>query len=328
MDPLTKNNFHWSHIQEVGTLSGLRLLHITHKYCGRKFLSLLLAPIVIYFFLFKSVARKSSLEYLRQHANTFPEKWQKPPGNFQTLKHFYIFSESIVDKLLAWCTDIDSERFIINDINSVETLLRDKRGQLIIGSHFGNLEYCRGFMQRYKNKVINILVHDKHSTNYNTLMQQLNPDSRLNIFQVEDFDVGSMLLIKNKIDNGEWVFIAGDRTPLSGSTHTTPVNFLGKTAQLPIGPYLLAKGLHCPVKLMFSYCDYFSKGKPIYFDLVEFSEELTIDRKHRDRHLQSYAQQFAKQLEIRCKNSPYHWFNFYHFWPPQYAHEENHHVGS
>jgi predicted LPLAT superfamily acyltransferase len=213
--------------------------------------------------------------------------------------------------------EIDADNFVIDNPERIEALMADDRGQLIIGSHMGNLEYCRGFMHRYKNKSINILVHDQHSQNYNTLMQQLNPDSRLNVFQVSEFNIPTMLSIKAKIDAGEWVFIAGDRSPLSGTERTADVEFLGHTAQLPIGPYMLAKGLGCPVKLMFSYCDYFSKGKPVHFEVVNFSDRVTLDRKLRDQQIQAYAQQFADELSAQCQKSPYQWFNFYDFWADQ-----------
>jgi predicted LPLAT superfamily acyltransferase len=44
----------------------------------------------------------------------------------------------------------------------------------------------------------------------------------------------------------ELISIAGDRVPLKGE-NTIPVNFLGAQANLPVGPYLLARALGCPL---------------------------------------------------------------------------------
>jgi len=247
---------HWSNIAEAGTLFGLQFLRFVHQVFGRWLVTVFLMPTVVYFMLFRGDSRRASQDFLQAHFARYPNYWQKPPGWFDSAKHFYVFAETVVDKLLSWFIDIDVDDFVIEHPERIEELMQDTRGQLIIGSHMGNLEYCRGFMHRYKDKHINILVHDKHSQNYNTIMQQLNPDSRLHVFQVAEFDVPTMLKIKAKIDAGEWVFIAGDRSPLSGVERTVEVDFMGRTAQLPIGPYMLAKGLGCPVKLMFSYCDY------------------------------------------------------------------------
>jgi len=305
---------HWSSIKEAGTLFGLQFLRFIHRVFGRWLVSLMLLPTVAYFMLFRPISRKSSQRYLQNHYSIYPDKWQAKPGLLDTAKHFYVFAQTVVDKLLSWFIEIDVDKFVIEHPDRIDQLMSDTRGQLIIGSHMGNLEYCRGFMQRYRSKVINILVHDKHSENYNTLMQQLNPDSRLNVFQVTEFDISTMLKIKAKIDAGEWVFIAGDRSPLSGQERTVPVQFLGKEAQLPIGPYMLAKGLGCPVKLMFSYCDYANKDQAVHFEVIAFEEKITLDRKNREQDIQAYAQRFANELEVQCAKAPLQWFNFYDFW--------------
>jgi len=309
----------WASIKEAGTLFGLQFLRFIYTVFGRWLVSLALLPTVAYFLIFRTQTRKASQAFLANHYQQYPEYWKAEPTLFDTARHLYVFAETVVDKLLSWFVEIDVDKFEIRHPERIDAIMADTRGQLIIGSHMGNLEYCRGFMQRYREKVINILVHDKHSQNYNTLMQQFNPESRLNVFQVEDFDIPTMLLIKSKIEDGEWVFVAGDRSPLSGAERTVTVNFMGKTAQLPIGPYMLAKGLACPVKLMFSYCDYDAKRKDqkVHFEIVPFAEKLTLDRRERNNQLQAYAQQFANELEKKCAEAPYQWFNFYDFWGDQ-----------
>jgi predicted LPLAT superfamily acyltransferase len=307
---------HWASVRESGTLFGLRFLRFIHDVFGRWLVSLMLLPTVAYFLIFRPLARHSSQDFLKTHYEQYPVYWKSQPNIWNTVLHMQTFAETVVDKLLSWSVNLDIDQFVIENPQHVEALRKDPRGQLIIGSHMGNLEYCRGFMHRYKNKVVNILVHDKHSKNYNALMQELNPESRLNVFQVEEFDIPTMLLIKSKIDAGEWVFIAGDRSPLSGVERTALVEFFGRKAYFPIGPYMLAKGLGCPVKLMFSYCDYRAnkKDQKIHFQVVPFAEKVIIDRNKRDEQLQAYAQQFARELERQCAKVPYQWFNFYDFW--------------
>jgi len=305
---------HWASIQEAGTLFGLKFLWGIHKLLGRKAVSLLLYPTVIYFIIFRPMSRAASLDFLRTHAKAYPERWQRKPTILHSARHFREFAETVVDKLLAWYVHIDAENFDIDNPAAIEELMADHRGQLVIGTHMGNLEYCRGFMQRYRDKVINILIYDKHAANYAAIMQALNPDSRLNIFQVDDFEVDTMLKLKAKIDQGEWVFIAGDRIPLTGLSRTVDVSFLGRTAPLPIGPFLLAKALACPVKLMFAYRDYSSKDERVFFEVVSFAEKIELTRKSRMQEIQQYAQRFANELERHCAKVPYQWFNFFPFW--------------
>ncbi len=311
----SKTQQHWSTFREAGTLFGLRFLHMVYTYGGRGLLSIMLVPVALYFVLLRPPSRRASLNFLRTHQQFFPEQWDRKPGYIDVVRHFKQFAETVVEKLLAWHIELEADEFDVQNPEVIEDLMNDSRGQLIIGTHMGNLEYCRGFMQRYRKKVINILIYDKHSGNFAQMMQRLNPDSRLNVFQVDEFDVSTMLKLKTKIDQGEWVFIAGDRIPLTGLERTVQVEFMGRPAPLPIGAYMLAKALACPVKLMFAYryADAANRDK-VRFEVVPFTEKLTLDRRNRDAELQRYAQQFATEFEKQCAMVPYQWFNFYEFW--------------
>ena len=305
---------HWASLREAGTLAGFRFLLFAHRWLGRGGLSVLLAPVIVYFVIGRPVARRASLDFLRTHQRYFPQQWQTRPGYWQVVRHFKQFADAILDKLLAWSSDLSMDEFDVVNPIQLDQLMNDDRGQLIIGTHMGNLEYCRGFMQRYHEKIINILVYDKHAANFVDMMRRVNPDSRLNIFQVDEFDVATMLRLQNKVESGEWVFIAGDRVPLDGLLRTTEVEFLGRPAALPIGPYMLAKALACPVSLMFAYRQDQHPQRKIRFEVVPFAERVTLARRQREHDLQRYAQQFADQLQAQCQRVPYQWFNFFDFW--------------
>ncbi|NVK56211.1 MAG: acyltransferase [Alteromonadaceae bacterium] len=308
---------HWSQTNEAGTLAGMRFVYFLYRVFGRWIFTLIMYPVALYFVLCRADQRKASLKYLRAHYLSCPEMWSGKPNYWHVLVHFHRFAEVILDKILGWMDEIKESDFALTSPAAVEKLLNDSRGQLIIGSHFGNLEFCRGFMHRYNhhNKIINILLYDKHAGNFVKMMQSQSDASRMNIFQVDEFDVTTIMMLKEKVDAGEWVFIAGDRIPLSGINRTVNVNFLGAKAPLPIGPYMLAKALGCPVKLMFAYRSPKVSHK-VLFDVSELCDKLIINRKSREQDLTGYAQQFADKLEEHCLESPYQFFNFYDFWQP------------
>lgn len=301
---------HWSRLSESGTATGMLFLHRIHRLFGRGVFNVLLVPVAGYFLLSNSIARKASLDFLRTHAEAYPDYWTHTPGYRDVFRHFYAFGQSILDKLLAWGSPLHESEFEIADEKQLSEFMAKENGQLIIGSHLGNLEYCRGFVQRYKSKTINALVYDQHSANFVHVMQKLYPASRIHIYQVNDLDIPLILNLKSKIDAGEWLFIAGDRTPLSGEARTVPVNFLQRQAQLPIGPYMLAKVLQCEVQLMFSY----RKQQKVYFELVPFAQQVSLPRQNLEGALQEYAQQYAQALEAQCARAPLQWFNFYPYW--------------
>lgn len=301
---------HWARMRETGTLLGLRFLYRINQVFGRWVFTFILFFVSGYFVMTRPEFRRASQDYLRTHFVFFPDRWSRVPGLKNTFDHFRSFGEAILDKALAWSTHITEESFHFVNRDAIDDILDDDRGQLIVGTHLGNLEYCRGFMRDNNSKIINILTYDRHSANFARAMEAINPASRLNIFQVDELDVPMILTLKARIDNGEWLFIAGDRIPVDGYQRTVNVNFMGRTTALPIGPYLLANTLACPVKLMFAY----RQNKKITVDLIPFADTIALDRKSRNIQIQQFAQQFAFELEKQCEAVPYQWFNFYDFW--------------
>lgn len=301
---------HWSRLREAGTYSGLKFLLLVHRLFGRKGFSLVLYGVALYFALFRPVARQASREFLTTHYKMHPSAWTRPPNLLHVVKHFYAFGQSVLDKLLGWVAPISAEEFAIANPEALSALLDDPQGQLIIGSHLGNLEYCRGFMQRYKSKPINVLLYDRHAANFVRMMQSHSPQSRVHVYQVDELDIPTLLKLREKIDAGEWLFIAGDRVPVTGDQRTTVVEFLGRPARLPIGPYMLAKTLQCKVKLMFSY----RLKSQVRFEVIAFSDGIDLPRNHREAAVQAYAQCFASELQRQCLDAPFQWFNFFPFW--------------
>jgi predicted LPLAT superfamily acyltransferase len=224
--------------------------------------------------------------------------------------HFLAFGEAILDKILGWTRDISEDEFDVINRTVLDTILADKRGQLIIGSHFGNLEFCRGFMSRNVDIPVNALIFDQHSGNFAHLMERTNPQSRVNLYQVTELDIPTIMTLKAKIDRGEWIVIVADRIPVGNSQRTVKVDFLGRPASFPIGPYILAATLQCPVNLMFAY----RYEKSVTVEFVRVAEKIKLARSHRQTQLQQLAQDFALHLQMHVRRAPLQWFNFYPFW--------------
>jgi predicted LPLAT superfamily acyltransferase len=89
------------------------------------------------------------------------------------------------------------------------------------------------------------------------------------------------------------------------------VEFLGKTAKFPQGPFILSGLLECPVYLIFCLRD--ANGcYRIY--LEKFSDSLKVKRKGREAALNGIVTSYAARLEHYCGLAPLQWTNFYDFW--------------
>lgn len=301
---------HWASIGEAGALSGLRIMVWVYRVFGKAVFNIVLVPVMVYFLVRRPLARRASREYLQRVWNQYPDSLPRQPNLWTTFRHFFYFGQSLLDKFVAWAeppSDIameDRERELL--FSAVES----GRGCLVVGSHFGNLEYSRGIAFRHPHLVFNILIYDQHAANFAELLAKSVPESRLNLIQVTDLDLDCALQLRDKVDAGEWLLIAGDRVPLGDSDNVCAATFFGEEADFPIGPYVLASLLRCPVYLM--HCFYKEGEYKLGFEL--FADEVRPSRVNHRRTYAADVQRFATALETQVRRSPLQWFNFFDFW--------------
>ncbi|MEZ4616959.1 MAG: hypothetical protein R2867_15845 [Caldilineaceae bacterium] len=90
------------------------------------------------------------------------------------------------------------------------------------------------------------LVHTRHAERFNRLLENLSPGHGVRLLEVAQTDPAFASKLAERIEAGELVAVAGDRVPVTAS-QTVEAQFLGHTAQFPVGPYVLAALLHCPL---------------------------------------------------------------------------------
>lgn len=301
----TSGTRHWAHIGESTFTAGMRLLFWIGRVFGRWPFRAVLYPVIAWYVLTKPIARRASSDYLRRVA-AFDAHSGIKPGGRAVLQHFATFAESILDKMLLWGGLFDVGSTSLHR----ETLLTGRiaagRGGLLICAHLGNLELCRVLARRQPGLKITVLVHTKHAQAFNQVLAKLDPSSQLNLMQVTEISPATAVILAEKVAHGEFVVIAGDRIPVSPNPRVAVVPFLGAPAPFPVGPYVLASLLQCPVYLIFSIrCE-------LHFELLR--ESVSLPRKTRDQALAELAAAYAARLEHYCMRAPLQWFNFYSFW--------------
>jgi predicted LPLAT superfamily acyltransferase len=300
---------HWAQMEERGIIWGMLVLLKVNLWFGSKVLRIFLYPVVSYYWLTNSKSRQASLEYLQRVSAYLPESEIKP-GLYASYQHFICFANAIIDKLTAWSGALSLQDIEFHGQEAMRQHVKKKQGLLILGSHLGNLEVGRVFAYMGKKVTVNVLVHTKHAEKFNTLLNRYAEAGTMNLIQVTELNAATAMLLQDKIDAGELVVIAADRTPVTGPSRVTKADFLGKSALFPQGPFLLASLLKCPVYTLFCLKEH--DKQVIYLD--HFSDGISLPRKHRDALIQGYAQNFADRLQHYCLQEPMQWFNFYDFW--------------
>ncbi|AKJ40700.1 glycosyltransferase family 2 protein [Pragia fontium] len=310
-----KDETHWSQTHERKGLWGIRLMVKTYRLFGRRAFNLLLYPVIGFYWLTGNRQRQASEHYLQRLKNYAADQKLTLPAHLTSYRHFMRFGEAMLDKLACWLGDIKLDQVDFPDKGQCLQQLERQQGTLILGSHLGDLEVCRALGELSFDVKINALVFTQHAARFNQVMQEINPDSNINMIQVSSWGPEVAILLKQKLDNGEWVAIVGDRTSISNHHRQNEqriiwADFLGKPAPFPLGPFVLASVLRCPVYLMFGLKP---DGKfRIHFE--KFADPLILPRENRQQAIQQTVERYASRLEHYSLTSPLDWFNFYDFW--------------
>ena len=300
---------HWAHISEVTSVKGIKALFVVHRLFGRWPFRLFVYPAVLFYILRHPLARVSSRTYLTRVYRTMSGHRQ-PATLWDSVRHFGAFSENILDKLRIWAGELKAGDVEFHNYDVINEHVVAGRGGLIIVAHLGNVEVCRALPTRKNGIRMTVLIHTKHAETFNRMLAELDPASTLNILQVTEISADTIIRLKERVDRGEYIVIAGDRVPIANRPRVAPAPFLGETAGFPVGPYVLASLLQCPTYLLFCIPE---RGTyQAYFE--SFHERIVLPRASRDAALGQLATEFAARLAHYCRLAPLQWFNFYDFW--------------
>jgi len=302
---------HWARIGETSFLGGMRFLHWVYRHGGRRVFRFFLIFPIGWYFLFNGLARRSSLEYLERLHETSGGATPAPTWR-NALRHFYCFGETLLDKVLA--VDVREQTPDLTRAEGLEAFhsaIDAGRGALIVTAHFGNLLLLRRIGRGHRRHVrITLLIHTRHAERFQRILDSLDPGRGIDLMQVDSLDISGAMALSERIAAGGIVAITGDRVPVTERGATTTAPFLGRDAQFPVGPYVLAAALGCPVFMMFSART--DDGFSVSIDLL--ADPLVLPRKEREAAIRRHLGLFVATLTRECQKHPFQWFNFYPFW--------------
>jgi len=294
----------WEEQNEFGTERGIKILLFVLRHFGRYPFYVLLVPVVLFIFLFNGPARRASLDYWKRMR---PE--QTPLKNYaSSLKHFWNFALSMVDRLQIASNEFDFSKLIIHGQDALHEDLNSGRGVVVIGSHLGTMDACKAVGEN-ADYGVTAIVHTLNAVKFNRQLQAATEQTRTHFIQVENFGIDTAIELSDRISQGELIAITGDRQAHK-SGRGTRVNFMGDSATFPEGPFILAGLLKAPVYYIFCYRT--AQGIEIHVERV--GERLRFSRKSRADDIRRTIEHFADRLAFHTKRAPYQWFNFCNFW--------------
>ncbi|MFT3711035.1 MAG: hypothetical protein QM817_25695 [Archangium sp.] len=291
----------WRSVPEAGTLLGVRLVAGMYRLFGRTAAGALLWCIAWHFALFGRVQRAASKDFLKRIGR---------PGTLRAVhSHIWNFARVALDRLLFLLGDVEGLVVERHGHEHVMRLAESKKGALLLGAHLGSFEAMRMLAASYDVPLL-VIADFANARRVNALLEQLAGNVRVRLLELDPEDPLGLLKVKEAIDRGELVAMLGDRrTDREGRDISVP--FLGGTARFPIGPYVLAHVLQCPVYFVAALFE-----APARYDVfcVPLSERVELPRKNRQSRLELEVANYARVLEDFTRRSPLNWFNFFPFW--------------
>lgn len=291
---------HWTDKGERGSAWLIHVVVWLARSAGRTVCLVLLYPIVLYFFLTDSIARRSSAEFL-QTVHRRKIRWR------DVFAHIYSFATTLLDRVFMAAGDFDKLDVTIEGLDLVDQALQAGRGCVLLGSHLGSFDLLLLAGRAMGGRKVNVMMRVDPRSRLRRIAGI--DDSAFNLIPLGRPD--SYLQAHDALSLGGVVAILADRT--DGATGL-PVRFMDRMTAMPIAPHILAARCSAPVLMFFGL---YEKGNRYRITFVECGKSATPTCRGTD--LQPVVDTYAAVLERYARRYPLNWFNFYPYWEKEGA---------
>jgi len=274
---------------------GYKIFIYVIKVLGLKAAYLLVRFVMVYFVFFVPKSTKASYNYFRKVLGQ---------GFFKSLRsvfrNYYLFGQTLIDKTTVMGGMGGRFTFNHDGLDYLNDLATQKTGAILISAHIGNYEMAGHLLDRL-DVPVNIVMYDAEHQKIKDLLADVYGDRPVNIIPIIDNDFSHIISIKNALDRKEVICLHGDRY-VEGN-QTIEVDFMGRKALFPYGPFLLINKFKVPYSMVFAV-----KESDTHYHF--FASKPQVSTGKMDDVLKNYIQ----AVEEKIQAYPEQWFNFYDFW--------------
>ena len=279
-----------------GTVLGYKIFVFFMKKVGIGAAYFILYFVAAYFCFFSKDSTKSIYYYLRHRL-----KYSKLKSVFGIFKSYYVFGQTILDKIAISSGLSDSFTYESDGVHFINETLKAKKGGVLISAHVGNFEISEHFFGILEeNASISLLTTDVEHTAIKEYLDSVRKKSNIKLILIKE-DLSHIFEVNAALARNEIVCITGDRY-VKGSKFLTE-ELLGKEAKFPAGPFMLASRLNVPVLFV-----YVMKETNKHYHLYARKSQA----KHRDA--QALLKEYTQSITWMLKKHPLQWFNYFDFW--------------
>jgi predicted LPLAT superfamily acyltransferase len=278
---------------------GYRIFVVVLRKLGLSPAYALLRFVAAYYFLFSGKSTRVLLHYFRDRLGY--SGWKAKKAVYST---YYQFGQTLIDKVAVMAGLNPDLSFDFDGEEWLHQMVKEGRGGLLLSAHVGNWEIAGHLLKRLK-APINVVMYDGEEQQIKEYLETVTGVRNMKLILIRD-DMSHIFAINQALERNELVCIHADRFLEGNKTHSA--QFLGKTANFPLGPFLLAASLQVPVSFVYAFKEsnrhyHFFASPPVHYTSGTRQERLT-----------KALQDFVVETEQKLRLYPTQWFNFYDFW--------------
>jgi predicted LPLAT superfamily acyltransferase len=252
--------------------------------------------VAAYYFLFLRKINRATYYYFHERLG-----YSRARAKRMVYRSYYTFGQTLIDKTAISAGMRNKFTYEFDGIENIKELLANKQGGVLISAHMGNFEIAEYFLSEIDDQFqINLVTTDMEHQAIKEYLEGISTHSRIKFILIQE-DLSHIYQINNALGNNELICLTGDRYFEGVKSLTEP--FLGKEANFPAGPFLIASRLKVPVVFV-----YVMKEKNLHYHLYARQAEV----KHRDA--QGLLATYVKSVESMIEKYPLQWFNYFDFW--------------
>jgi predicted LPLAT superfamily acyltransferase len=283
-----------------GSVLGYRIFVWSLTHLGLDFAYFLLVFVSTYFVFASGKAFKSMYYFFHDRL------LQSPVKSFISIyRNYYLMGQGLIDKTAILAGLREKFKFILE---GKDNLLQMSEGGILISSHIGNWD-VGGKALDFVNKRINLVVIDSEEKAIKEYMSDIITDRNVNFIRISD-DFSHLFEIKKALANKEFVSFLADRY-IEGN-QTLKVDFLGKPAQFPLGPWHMASYFNVPYSYVFSVKESYKTYRFYASPMKKLPP--TKNPLERSVLVKESIGEYVSELEAMISKYPLQWHNYYNFW--------------
>ena len=278
-----------------GNLWGYKFFIFSINFLGISFSYFICFFVALYFLFFAKKQRNGLIQFYQIALHLNYQKAKK-----LSFQNFYIFGKTLIDRIAFFTRHKNKYSQNFNNEKVLLEIVNKQKGGILLSAHLGNWETAANLLNLRVTNTINVLMIDEEVEKVKALLTLKTGGPKFNLIPIKN-DFSHLILIHQALKRNELIAIHGDR--VFDSSKTIEMDFLGKKAAFPIGPFMIAHKFKVPITFVYAV-----KTSKFHYELSATDPFIS------EGSLEEIVEKYVKSLEKMVKLYPNQWFNFYNYY--------------